>query len=65
MSMNFNLPPGDIPQPPTMDQVPQAITAAMLMAAKTQCNCEVCQILRSAIDKMAAPFLQPKATPTT
>jgi hypothetical protein len=48
-----------------MDQVPQAITAAMLMAAKTQCNCEVCQILRSAIDKMAAPFLQPKATPTT
>jgi len=53
------------PPPATMDQVPQAITAAMLMAAKTQCNCEVCQILRSAIDKMAAPFLQPKATPTT
>jgi len=53
------------PPPAATDQVPQAITAAMLMAAKSGCSCEVCQILRGAIDKMAAPFLQPKATPTT
>lgn len=60
-----DVPPGMTSPAPTMDQVPQAITAAMLMAAKAGCNCEVCQILRSAIDKMAAPFLQPKAAPPT
>ena len=65
MTMPFDVHTGGLPQPPTMDQVPQAITAAMLMAAKSGCNCEVCQILRSAIDKMAAPFLQPKAAPPT
>jgi hypothetical protein len=60
-----NEPAGGRPPTPTVDQVPQAITAAMLMAAKSSCTCEVCQILRGAIDKMAAPFLPQKATPTT
>lgn len=53
------------PPPAATDQVPQAITAAMLMAAKSNCSCEVCRILRGAIDKMAAPFLSQTATPAT
>lgn len=58
----FGQTPPEIPrQPVTMDRVPQAITAAMLMAAKSGCNCEVCNILRTAIDEMAAPFLPQKS----
>ena len=49
------------PPPAGMDKVPQAITAAMLMAAKSGCSCEVCSILRTAIDEMAAPFLPQKS----
>jgi hypothetical protein len=56
-----NVPPEMPRQPVTMDKVPQAITAAMLMAAKSGCGCEVCSILRTAIDEMAAPFLPQKS----
>ncbi len=45
------------PKPDGMADTAQAITAAMLMAAKSNCSCQVCQILRGVIDKMAAPFL--------
>ena len=58
----FGQTPPEMPrQPVGMDKVPQAITAAMLMAAKSGCSCEVCSILRTAIDEMAAPFLPQKS----
>ena len=65
MSMNFNVPPGGLPQPTPLDQVPQALTAAILRAAKGDCQCDVCKILRTVGDKMAQPFLQSPAAPQT
>ena len=67
--MNFGNPPGPMNlqgiAPPATDgsaQAAQAITAALLMAAKSNCACQACQILKGVIDKMAEPFLQ-KQTP--
>jgi len=48
---------------PAADQTAQAISAAMLKAAKDGCQCDVCKILRGVIDQMAAPFLQSANTP--
>ena len=54
--------------PPVKDgaeQTAQAITAALLTAAKENCQCKTCQILRGVIDKMAEPFLQSVNPPKT
>ena len=65
MVMPFGNPPGPMnlqgispPAPDGSQQAAQAITAALLMAAKSGCNCQACQILKGVIDKMAEPFLQ-------
>lgn len=50
-------------QVPGPDSMPAAISAAMLKAAKDNCQCDVCKILRGVIDKLAEPFLQPPAAP--
>jgi len=42
-----------------------AITAAMLKAAKGNCTCEVCQIMRGVIDKVADGILAEKTPPAS
>lgn len=59
----LGIPGQALPKPDGMEGTAQAITAAMLMAAKAQCPCQVCQILRGVIDKMAEPFLKSPSTP--
>ena len=45
-------------EPPMPDGgLPQMVTAAIFMAQRSDCDCEVCQILRNAADDMIAEAL--------
>ncbi len=45
------------------DTMAQAVFLAQLQAAKNNCQCSTCKILRRASDMMTASFLKPQATP--
>ena len=42
---------------PESDTVSRAFMAALLMAARKNCNCETCKILRRVADEVAKEFV--------
>jgi hypothetical protein len=46
------------------DIMAQAVFLAQLEAAKNNCKCKTCQILRRASDLMTAQFLKPPVDPS-
>jgi len=63
MLNQFGMPGTQAPQRDGSEQTAQAVTAALLQAAKSNCQCVPCQILRGVIDTMAAPFLKSVTPP--